>query len=433
MQRLEIISSLTDDELEALEYDWYFWARPNQLPPDGDWSVWNLMSGRGFGKTRAGAEWVNEMAYQYPYTAIALVGQTKADVRDTMVELGGSSIIKCSKPWFVPKYEPSKRRLTWPNGSIAMIYSGDEPDQLRGPQHGFAWVDELCKFKYSQDTWDNLEMGMRLGKHPKTCVTTTPRNIKMYRELIEDEGTVTVTGSTFENARNLPQRFLSRLLRRYKGTRLGRQELYAEVLTDTPGALWTIDKIDEYRVSSPPSLYRIVVAIDPAVTSNADGSNETGIVVVGLDENDHGYVLADLSGIYTPHKWARKTINAYDDYQADAIVGEVNNGGDLVETNVTTFSQIMYAAGERDNGYVNFRQVRATRGKYTRAEPISSLYEQGNIHHVGALATLEDQMCTWVPGEDSPDRMDALVWGFTDMLPDIGGGGKLLLFGNDDE
>lgn len=427
MERTLILASLTDDEVSALQYDWEFWARPKQLPPAKSWDVWLLLSGRGFGKTRSGSEWVISRAMHGPYHPIALIGKTKADVRDTMVETGDSSILKCSPPWFYPKYESSKRRLTWPNGMVAVIYSGDEPDQLRGPQHGSAWVDELCKMRYPQETWDNMEFGLRLGLHPQTCITTTPRPMPLLRAIMSDAMTVVVTGSTYENVSNLPDKYLSRLRNRYEGTRLGQQEIYADILDDTPGALWTRGNIEETRVNKFPSFLRAVVAVDPAVSANEDSSNETGIISSGIDEDMHGYVVRDLSGIYTPMSWAESSIREYDRIQADAIVAETNNGGDLVISNIKTTARIMFAKGERDTDYVNVVSVRATRGKYTRAEPVSGLYEQKRVHHVGMFADLEDQLCTWIPGNDSPDRLDALVWGFTYMLPDIGNSGRLLL------
>jgi phage terminase large subunit-like protein len=238
----------TETEEAALTYDWTFWARPKQLPPPGDWRVWLLRSGRGFGKSRAGAEWVRHRAEHGPYVPIALVGQTKADVRDTMVELGESSILKISPPWFRPHFEASKRRLTWPNGMTATFFSGDEPDQLRGPQHGTAWIDEIAKFRYPQESWNNLMLGLRIGADPRVLVTSTPRPIPIIRQLITDPHTVDVTGNTYENANNLSPVFLSEVRRQYEGTRIGRQELYGEILEDVEGALWKRDMIRYVRL-----------------------------------------------------------------------------------------------------------------------------------------------------------------------------------------
>lgn len=403
------MNSLTPSELTTLNRDWRFWARDKQLPPDGDWFVWLMQSGRGTGKTWVGSHLVIEHAREYPRFPIALVGQTKADVRDTMVEVGDSSILNVSPPDFRPDYEPSKRRLTWKNGAVAMIYSGDEPDQLRGPQHGFAWVDELAKFKYPQETWDNLEMGLRLGPNPQIAVTTTPRPILIIRQLLADPDVVVTRESTFENIANLSPRFIERLKAKYEGTRLGRQELYGDILEDTPGALWKRDVLDAGRVKDYPHLVRIVVAIDPAVTATED-SDETGIIVAGVDDKGVGYVLDDLTVKASPDAWARRAVEAYHRHHADRIVAESNNGGDMVEHTIRTVDRT-----------VSLKQVKASRGKYTRAEPIAAMYEQGRIHHVGLFAELEDQLCTWVPGDDSPDRLDAMVWALTDLMISRGG------------
>lgn len=367
-----------------------------------------LLSGRGFGKTRCGSEEVRKRA-ELGQTPIALVGQTKADVRDTMIELGDSSILKISPPWFMPEYEPSKRRLTWPNGVQAIIYSGDEPDQLRGPQHAFAWVDELAKFKYPTDTWDNLEFGLRVGDHPQAAVTTTPRPIEIIKKLYQQKSTITVKGHTLENKANLPQSFIRRILEQYEGTRLGRQELAGEILDDNPGALWKREWLDKLRAREHPALERIVVGIDPAVT-NTEESAETGIIVGGIahvGDKLHGYILDDFSLKASPSGWATASITGYHKHKADRIIGEVNNGGDMVEHTVHSIESA-----------VPFKSVHATRGKELRAEPISALYEQGRVHHVGFFPELEDQLCEWTPGEKSPDRLDALVWVLTELMLD---------------
>jgi predicted phage terminase large subunit-like protein len=404
-ERQAFLESLTPSELAALQYDWRFWARDKQLPPDGDdWFVWLLLSGRGFGKTWVGSNYVIEHARNYPQWPIAIIGQTKADARDTMVELGDSSIMRQSPPDFLPHYEPSKRRITWPNGATAIIYSGDEPGQLRGPQHGMAWVDELAKMKYPDETWDNLEFGLRLGPRPHVIVTTTPRPVPIIKALLKDSAARMATGSTFENAANLPKRFLDRLLDKYEGTRLGRQELYAEILEDVPGALWTRNIIEAGRQRETPGFVRVVVAIDPAVTAG-DKSDETGIIVCGLDEVGHAYVIDDLSGRFSPETWAGRAVRAYHQHSASCVVAEVNNGGDLVRSVVRNV-----------DAKVAYQAVRASRGKYTRAEPVAQLYEQGKVHHVGVMPELEDQLCTWIPGDKSPDRMDALVWGLTNLM-----------------
>lgn len=410
-----VLSDLTVEEATALEHDWPFWARPKQLAPQGDWRIWLLLAGRGFGKTRAITEWARDQAEKMPGSRGAIVSSTAADARDIVVE-GESGILAVCPPWNRPKYQPSKRRLLWPNGSIATLYTADEPDRLRGPQHHWALCDELAAWRYIQEAWDMLMMGLRLGDAPQCAIATTPRPIKLLRELLIDPTVVVTRGSSYENRGNLAVSFFSQILRKYEGTRLGRQELSAEILDDVPGALWTHAKLEENRKGHAPSLIRIVIGVDPAVTANTESSNETGIIVAGVDENDEGYVLDDLSGIYTPLEWAQKVIGAYDKYRADAVVGEVNQGGDLVMSNVTSVAEIMFLKNERPTKEINFRAVRATRGKYVRAEPISSIDEQGRIHHVGMFATLEDQMCSWIPGEDSPDRMDARVWAFTNLM-----------------
>jgi phage terminase large subunit-like protein len=395
---MEILNSLTDEQAYYLQHDWQILARPAQRVPLGNWFCWLLRSGRGYGKTRTGSETVIEWA-QRGFSPIALVGQTKADVRDTMVEIGDSSILKVATPWFKPVYESSKRRLVFPNGSICVIYSGDEPDQLRGPQHQKAWVDELAKFKYPQETWDNLEMGLRIGKNPQVICTTTPRPIKIIRDLITDKRTIETRGNTLDNSSNLNPLFLDRMLTKYQGTRLGRQELNGDILDDNPEALWKRADIDNNRVKSIPGLSYVVVGVDPAVTSR-EGSDDTGIIIAGKGTDGHGYVLGDYTIHDTPKRWAEAAITAYNRHEANVIVGETNNGGDLVEMNIKTVDTS-----------IPFKAVHASRGKAIRAEPISALYEQGRVHHYGTFPDLEDQLCEWVPGaEKSPDRVDALVY-----------------------
>ncbi|MBA7618923.1 hypothetical protein ES703_26255 [subsurface metagenome] len=405
-ERQKAINSLSPKEAEALIYDWLFWARPKQLPPDWDWYIWLLLSGRGGGKTRTGAQLTCKWARE-GFSPIALVGQTKADVRDTMVEVGDSAILNISPPWFRPDYESSKRRLTFPNGVLAIIYSGDEPDQLRGPQHQKAWVDELSKFKYPQDTWDNLMFGLRIGEKPQAVVTTTPRPIKVIKELVADKRTAVTRGHTLENRDNLAPDFLTYILRKYEHTRLGRQELAGEILDDNPDALWERGRIDELRVRKHPDLIRVVVGVDPAVSAREE-SSDTGIIVAGIaqvGDKMHGYILDDLTIKGTPDQWATAAVTGYHKALADKIIGEVNNGGDMVEHTVRTVDPT-----------VPFKSVHASRGKYVRAEPVSALYEQGRVHHVGFFSDLEDQLCEWVPGDTSPDRLDALVWALTELM-----------------
>jgi phage terminase large subunit-like protein len=361
--------------------------------------------GRGAGKTRSGAEWVRHRVESGQASRIALVAQTPADVRDVMVE-GESGLLRISPSWNMPLYEPSKRRLTWPNGAFALAFSSYEPDRLRGPQFDTAWCDELASWHYSRETWDNLMFTMRLGEDPKVAVTTTPKPIRLVRDLMNRPDCVVTRGSTYDNIQNLPPQFFQTILNRYEGTSLGRQEIYAEILDEAEGALWNREWLDRNRATSAPDMHRIIVAIDPAVTSS-EHSDETGIVAVGLGEEDHIYVLADWSGRYTPDGWARAAINLYATLQADLIVGEVNNGGDMVEYTLRTVDSA-----------IPYKAVHASRGKRARAEPIAALYEQGKGHHVGTFPDLEDQLCTWEPlsNDASPDRMDALVWAASELV-----------------
>lgn len=648
-KREQWLQSLSEDKAKFLRYDWRFWARPKQLPPEGDWFCWHIRSGRGWGKTITGAQWIVERA-KAGYRRLALIGQTKADVRDTMIEVEESSILNVSPPWFKPDYQPSKRRLVWPNGAIATIFSGDEPGQLRGPQHdcfvagtiittinglapiesmcigdwvitrggacrvnnignkvdivgqvkfangvelvgtsqhpvlglhgwttladlaigdkvctgkkplmdtlqpikmarnctsigGYgnramgqfqrvwksiigiwtskitistiwnwfqpaaiksfilrtlngstalvqtvarawlgsrlilarqyaanvngrglsksekpsefadtvnrrsclggatsvvnvvstwapagiarvydltvdgqheylandiyvhnsAWVDELSKFKYPKQTWDMLELGLRIGDNPQVVVTNTPRPIPIIKELMADPRTVDVVGSTYDNIANLAPQFIARVRQKYEGTHLGRQELHGEVLEDREGALWTrAAMIDAHRVIRHPRLTRIVVAVDPP-----GGRTECGIVVAGLGEDGEGYILEDSSLAGSPAAWGEAVVTAYHRNAADRVVAEVNFGGDMVEHIVRTVDES-----------VAYKDVRASRGKAVRAEPVAALYEQGRVHHVGQFALLEDELCTWVPNEGmpSPNRLDALVWVLTELM-----------------
>lgn len=397
--------ALPDDQARALMYDWHgIWAREKQLPPVGDWRTWLIKAGRGFGKTRIGAEEARAAAGKFPI--LHLAGPTSSDVRDIMVE-GESGILATSPNWNRPRYEPSKRRLTWDNGAKALLFSADEPDRFRGPQCYWAWCDELAAWRYP-DAWDQLQFGLRLGTHPQCVVTTTPRPTPLIRALIADPKTVVTSGSTFDNAANLAPAFLEQIKAKYDGTRLGRQELYAELLDDTPGALWTWALLTPIQVREVPpgvTLRRVVVAVDPAVTSNPD-SDQTGIVVVALGSNGLLYVLEDATAIYTPLQWARTVAHLYHKHNADRVVAEVNNGGDLVET---TLRQV--------DKNISYKGVWAAKGKYTRAEPVSALYEQGRVRHLPKLEALETQQTTWSAGtgEPSPNNIDALVWGITEL------------------
>ncbi len=391
---------------------WEVVARPEQiLPPGDDWLVWLILAGRGFGKTRTGAEAVLEWVRRGACGRLALIAPTAGDARDVMVEGESGLVAVSSADGFPADYEPSKRRLTWPNGAMATLYSAEEPDRLRGPQHDGAWVDEIAAWADAVETWDQLQFGMRLGSRPRVVATTTPRPVPIIRKLIGDPKTVVTRGSTFDNAENLAASFLGNIKAAYEGTRLGRQELYAEILDDNPGALWKLEQIEKCRVRNVPDLRRVGVGVDPAVSANA-ASDETGIVVAGVgmcrckggEPELHGFVLDDETAIYTPDGWAKKVASVYRMRSADRVIAEVNNGGDLVESNLRTL-------GDPDISYL---AVHASRGKQTRAEPVAALYEQGKVHHVTGsdLAKLEDQMTQWNPSMDgrSPDRVDALVW-----------------------
>lgn len=337
------------------------------------------------------------------YSRLSLMGKTPAEVRDIMIE-GESGILACSPPWDYPKYEPSKRRLVWDDGTIAMVYSGENFEQSRGGQHEKIWIDELAKYQYPQDALDNMMFGLRLGDNPQCIITTTPKPIKTIKELIKDSDTHITRGSTYDNIGNLADAFIKTVVKKYEGTRLGRQELHAEVLDDNPNALWKRSDIDDYRVAKAPNLVRVVVAIDPAVTSEED-SDETGIIVAGIDNEGHGYLLQDVSCKESPDGWATKAVRAYYRHDGDRIIGEANNGGDMIGFTISTVDR-----------NVPYRKVWASKGKYTRAEPIAALYEQGRIHHVGNFSELEDELCEWQAGMASPNRLDAAVWAFTELF-----------------
>jgi len=391
-----------------------FWARDNQLPPD-EWGkdgcfIWNIRAGRGWGKTKTSAEtfvWaVRYGGYKYPN----LVGATAEDVRDLMID-GESGILACCPKDFYPTFIPSLKKLIWPNKVVSHFYYGSEPDKARGPQSDFLWCDEIAKWLRPEETFDNLMMGLRLGKNPLCIVSSTPRPTKFLIELekrMDDKGrkcTVVTRGNTQENYCNLSPVFISTIINKYKGTRLGRQELEGDFLSDNPEALWKRDIIDDNRVYKPPAQYTyVVVGVDPATTSK-EGSDDTGIIVVAADANNHGYVLGDYTIHDTPQQWGKAVISAFHLHQANLVVGEVNNGGDMVEHTIRML-----------DASVPFKAVHASRGKVIRAEPVSSLYEQGRVHHVGTFRELEDQLCEWVPGaEKSPDRLDSLVWGITEL------------------
>lgn len=409
-ERAAVLADLTDVEAEALLYDWRgFNARPEQIAPDGDWDIWMVLAGRGFGKTRTGAEMVREEVESNRSGRIGLVAETAADARDVMV----AELLRIFPKADRPVYKSSKRSITFANGAEAFTYNATEPDQLRGPQHDFLWHDELAKWRYARETWDQAQFGLRLGKHPRQIVTTTPRPIELIKAIVAgQEGRVHITrGSTMDNRTNLAGSFLDRIQARYAGTRLGRQELNAEILGDLPGALWSMATLDTYRLREAPQLRRIVVSVDPAVT-NTEASDEHGIIVAGLTDDQRGIVLEDASISGSPTEWARRAVSLYRSWQADGIVVEVNQGGDMVAHTIRTIDPT-----------VKIIEVRASRGKHVRAEPIAALYEQGKIAHVGSFAVLENQMTQMTTsgydGDGSPDRVDALVWAMSTLFPQM--------------
>lgn len=418
-QRQELIQSLTEQEAEALLFDWeHLWARPTQLEPAGDWLYWVILAGRGFGKTRSGAEWCRKQILEMPGSRGFIAARTKDDARFTCVE-GESGLLACLPPGISYTWTPSKgeARFGVGDGVRVKVFSSDKPDSGRGPQHHWGWADELAAWAKHGELWTQLKFGLRLpyaGKDARAVITTTPKPVKVVRDLLKHKRAAVTRGTTYDNLSNLSSVYRA-IIAEYEGTRLGRQELNAELLEDTPGALWTRALLDSLRVEMPPlrlnskgeeelDLVRIVVAVDPATTSGED-ADETGIIVVGKGANGHRYVLEDGSLRDKPEKWARTAVDLYHHWQADRIIAEVNQGGEMVEACIKAV-----------DASVPVRMVNASRGKRTRAEPIATAYERNEWHHVGAFELLEDQMCTWTDDSDeSPDRMDALVWAGTDL------------------
>jgi phage terminase large subunit-like protein len=410
----DLVDQATDDEARAAFHTWRAWARPEQLPPDGGWTTWLMLGGRGAGKTRAGAEWVRGSALgllpfaKEPVERIALVGETLGDVRDVMVE-GVSGLLAIHPDDQRPRWSGTRRRVEWPNGAVAQAFSSEDPESLRGPQFGAAWCDELAKWKHVDATWNMLQFGMRLGAHPRQVITTTPRPIPILKRLLADADTRTTRMRTSDNAKSLSPAFLKSVTERYGGTRLGRQELDAELIEDRPDALWRRGLIEAARVRVAPELRRIVVGIDPPASAGR-GADACGIVAAGVDAGGIGYVLADATqGQLSPIAWARRAVDLYHRLEADRIIAEVNQGGDMVAAVIR----------QADDG-VPVQTVRATRGKYLRAEPVAALYEQERVRHVGAFPELEDEMCDYTLGGlasgRSPDRLDALVWALTALM-----------------
>jgi len=407
-------------------------ARPNQLAPDGDWLTWFIMAGRGFGKTRTGAQWSILRMLAEPKHRLAIIVPRFADGRDVCVE-GESGILSCIPKNRVKSWNRSQGQLTFTNGSQAKIFGTEtekDAETLRGPQHHSVWVEELAKMRYGSLAWDMAMFGLRLGDDPRAVVTTTPKPIKIVRELIGDPTTIVVRGRTVDNAANLPPKQIAYLKGKYDGTKLGRQELDAELLDDTEGALWSQAMINQARISEKelPTLIRTVTAVDPAVTSKLT-SDETGIVVAGMAKDSagvhHFYVLADYSELLSPGEWAANIVHTHFKHHGDRIVAEVNNGGDLVEM---ALRSAVTKKGDTGRN-IPYRKIHATKGKALRAEPVQALYEQGRVHHVGMFGAMEDEMTTWVPESnmDSPNRLDALVYAITDLA---GLRGRTLSFTN---
>jgi len=411
------LDALSPNALLSLPWLFEVWALDHQRPPEGDWLTWVILGGRGAGKTRAGAEWVRtQVEGARPgdngrCRRVALVGETIEQAREVMV-FGGSGLLACSPPDRRPEWQAGRKRLVWANGAVAEIYSASNPEALRGPQFDCAWSDELAKWKQGQDAWDMLQFGLRLGERPQQVVTTTPRASKLLRDVLADGQTVQTSAPTEANAANLAESFLEYVTEKYAGSRLGRQELQGEILTDVEGAFWSFAALDACRTDVP-ELDRIVVAVDPPVTGGVH-SDECGIIVAGVvtkgrPQDWRAYVLEDASLRGSPQVWAERAVAKAREYGAERLVAEVNQGGDLVETLVRSIDPL-----------ASYRGVRASRGKAARAEPVAALYEQGRVFHCGGFAKLEDQMCAMgaagFTGKGSPDRLDALVWALTDLM-----------------
>lgn len=412
-QRLAALAVLTGAERAELRHHWELWARPEQLPPRGDWRIWLVMAGRGFGKTRLGAEWVRRVAADCPDARIALVGASLGDARAVMVE-GESGILACSPPRRRPRFEPSLRRLVWPNGAQATIYSAGEPESLRGPQHSHAWCDEIAKWdnaaQRAEQSWNNLLLGMRLGENPQALATTTPRAVPLLMQLLDQEDAIITRGRTQDNLSNLPARFLKDMRRSFGRSALARQELDGELLTDIEGALWTramIEAAREDMAGAEPA--RTVIGVDPPASAAGDAC---GIIVAQLGHDGVARILADATvQRASPEKWARAVAEAAATWRADRVVAEANQGGAMVES-------VLRAACIT----LPIRLVHASVGKAARAEPVAALYETGRVRHVGAFPALEDQLCGLVAGGAyrgpgrSPDRADAAVWALTELM-----------------
>lgn len=419
----ELRAALSEKQAEALRYQWGLWARDEQLWPLGDWTGWLIVTGRGWGKNRTSSELVRHFVKAGLARRVGLIARTASDSRDVQVE-GESGILNVHQTFDAPRFESTKRRVTWANGAQATIFTADEPEMLRGPQHDLIVADEIATWRF-RDAWDNAMLGLRLGSHPRWVATTTPKSVPLLLELLaeakpakkrkdglyESQSEIVVTtGSVYDNIANLPPTFIQRIIKRYEGTRLGIQELYGQLLKDDPAALWKRDTIHALRVTSAPALRKVVVGVDPAASVSEDAA-DTGIIAAGVGVDGHGYILGDYTLHGLPHQWASKVVSAFRGHQSNAVIAETNHGGDMVVATILT-----------EDKFIPVRKVTASRGKFVRAEPVANLYERGLVHHVGTFPELEDQLCTWVPGDDhqrSPDRLDAMVWALSDLMLDI--------------
>ncbi len=419
----EFLGELKQSWLDSISTDWPAFAHPYQAPPlwapgATPWRTWLLLGGRGAGKTRAGAQWVMAAALGQPpfakaVTPIALIGETEHDVREVMIE-GVSGLMTVHGRGERPVYVPSRRRLEWSNGSVAQAFSAEDPESLRGPQFAAAWCDEIAKWRHAEATFDMLQFGLRLGERPRQVITTTPRPIALLKRLIADPATLVTRATTADNARNLSPAFVDAVLQRYAGTRLGRQELDGEIVEERAGAMWTRALLESCRVAASPPLVRIVVAVDPPA-SDRKGADACGLVAAGRAADGIVYVLADETAAgLSPAAWAARAIALWRRLDADALVAEINQGGDMVRAVI----------GQADPS-VPLVAVRAYKGKWLRAEPVAQLYEQGRVRHAGTFAALEDELCDFaldgLSSGRSPDRLDALVWAVTALTFGAGG------------
>lgn len=385
-------------------HPWCNKRRSNQTPPEGNWKTWLIMAGRGFGKTRTGAETIQQWVEEGLYKRIALISNSRFEAQAVMVN-GESGICNIANKLMRPKFIKNEWSLIWPNGAMAQLFGAEYCEKLRGPQFDLVWIDELGKFKNQEALWNQVQLCLRLGKKPRTIITTTPKPSKFLENLINDKTVFVTRGTTFDNYENLSTNFIEQIKNKYTNTTLGQQEIYGQYLSENDGALWKRNLIN-YKKPESSDWRRIIIAIDPATTYH-EHSDETGIIAAGLNNDGYVYVLEDLSGKFSPNDWAQKVIQEYHHHHADCIVVETNKGGDLVE-------KVLKAIDSN----IPFKGVVATKGKITRAEPIAALYEQKKIFHIKPFHKLEQQLCTYVASKSSksPDRMDALVWAITDLM-----------------